>query len=345
MTLSPSLRLPLLGALLGLSLAAPAAPTSPAEVRFDTTPRAGQHQRQRIEMRATMKMRAEATPEATEEQRAKVAQMAERMAQGGDIKMTMQMQQTTKVGQPDADGWLPLDLSSAGRAMSIEVGGKAVPTPPSGQGDLNLKARFNPRDFAIEVQQVEGGPPGFGALMTTQGATMFNDAFKLHKALAQRSLKIGESVDVPLNMALPIPLPGGGGGLQGQVHYTLVRVERGVAHFDLAMTMNVKVDTPLPASPAASAASAPQAEPAASAVAEAPPAPRMLHMVMNGSGKGTSSLRLSDRLPLDTQLVMDMQMTVDGPDNSRMLMEMVMDTKSKGESLPNKPAAPAKKKP
>ena len=70
-------------------------------------------------------------------------------------------------------------------------------------------------------------------------------------------------------------------------------------------------------------------------------------MQIGGSGKGTASLRLADRLPLANQLAMDMKMTMNGPDNGRMLMDMDMVVVSKGESLA-KPAAakaPAKKKP
>lgn len=344
MNVSSKLRLPLLGALLALQLASQAAPSTPAEVVFDTTPRAGQQQRQALDMRATMKMRAEAGPDATDEQRAKVAQAAERMAQGGDIKMHMQMLHTTRVGQPDAQGWLPLTFVSGNKETTVEVGGKVVPLPNTQAGDLTLTARFNPKDFSFELQKVEGGRPELSQMMTAQGQALISDAFKLHKVLSQRSLKIGDSVDVPLNLALPMPLPGGAGALQGLVHYTLVRVDRGVAHFDLTMTLNANIETPMPtpAATAASGASAP-AEPAASAAGSPPAAPRVLRMAMTGSGKGTSSLRLTDRLPLNTRLGMDMKMTVDGPDNMRMLFDMNMDMTSKGEALGIR-QAPAKKK-
>lgn len=332
MTVTSFVRLPLLGALLGLHLVTQGAPAAPDEIRFDTTPRAGQHQRQLIDMQATVKVRAEPTPEATEEQRSKIAQMAERMAdQGGTIKMSMAMSQTTRVGQPDTDGWLPVVFTGSDRKTTIEVGGKVVPTPRESTGDMTINARFNPRDFAFELQRVEGAP-AMQALMTAQGQAMLADAFKLHKALAQRSLKIGESVDVPMNIALPVPMPGGAGGMQGQVRYTLARVERGVAYFDLSMTLNAKLDTPLPPQPAASGASAADTA-----------APRMLHVVMNGQASGTSSLRLNDRLPVASQMALTMKATFDGPDNSRMLMDMDMTMQSKGEALGLR-TAPAKKK-
>ena len=128
MIVSP-LRLTLVGALLGLHLGAQAAPAAPATVSFDTTPRAGQHQRQQIDMKAVMRTRIEAGPAATNEQRAQIAQAAERMAQMGPMQMALQMQQTLKVGQADAEGWLPMTVATAGQGVKLEVGGKAVPVP------------------------------------------------------------------------------------------------------------------------------------------------------------------------------------------------------------------------
>ncbi|HEY8877614.1 MAG TPA: hypothetical protein VIN03_08640 [Roseateles sp.] len=339
MTLAFPLRPLLAGALLGLNLGAIAAPV-PATIVFDTTPRAGQHQRQLMDMQAVMKMRIEPGADATEEQRAKVAQAAERMAQMGSMKMSMQMQQTMQVGQPDADGWLPMTVSTGGKGVQMEVGGKAVPMPAAASADIGFVARFNPRDFAFEIREVQGAPQ-LSEMMKTQGQATVSQALQLFKSLKERPLKVGDSVDVPLTMNLPVPLPGGAGAMNGQVHYTLVRLDRGVAYFDLSMDLKLDINTPVPTPPGA--ASAPQGD-AASAVQSAP---KMMHMVINGGGKGQSSLRLADRLPLATKLDMDMQMTMDTPDNSRMLMDMTMVMQSKGESLA-KPAAaitPKKKQP
>ncbi len=339
MSLQSPLRLPALAALLAIHLAGhagQAALTAPAAINLDTTPRAGQHQRQLIDIQAVMKTRVEATADATEEQRAKTTKAAEQMAQMGAIKMAMQMQQTIKVGQPDADGWLPLTVTSGSKKGNMQMGDKVVPLPNNQQGDMTITARFNPRDFAFEVQNFEGGSPEVSAMMPAQGENIISQALQLPKALSQHPLKVGESLDVPFNMAMPVPLPGAGGGMQAQIHYTLARVDKGVAHFNLSMTLNVNLDAPLPKpAPAASAASDASA---ADAATDAPP--RMLHVVMTGGGKGSSSLRLADRLPLASQLSMDMKMTMDGPDLFRSLMDMDMTMQSKGESL----AKPAPKK-
>ncbi|MFG6468746.1 hypothetical protein [Roseateles sp. BYS87W] len=335
---APALAALLTASLLGAQPAAQAAPAASAAISLDTTPRAGQHQRQLIDIQAVMKMRAEAAADATDEQRAKTAKANEQMAQMGGMKMTMQMEQTMKVGQPDAAGWLPLTVTSGSKKGTMQMGDKVIPLPDGKQGDMAITARFNPRDFSFEVQKIEGSSPEMNALMRAQGETLISQALQLPKALSQQPLKVGESVTVPFNMAMPVPVPGAGGGMQAQIHYTLVRVDKGVAYFDLGMTLDVKLDTPLP-KPAAAAAAASSAS--AAETTDTPDAPpRMLHVVMTGGGKGTSSLRLADRLPLAGQLTMDMKMTMDGPDHQRVLMDMDMAMQTKGESL----AKPATKK-
>ena len=329
MTIVSPLRLPLLAALLGLNLAAQAAPSAPVAVSFDTTPRAGQQQRQQIELQAVMKARVEAGPDATEEQRAKMAKAAEGMERMGPMKMAMRMEQTMKVGAPDAEGWLPMTVAVGAKGGSVEVGGKANPLPNLGKADMTFAARFNPKDFGFEVQAVEGGSAQANEMLRNLGKTTIGESLQLFRALSQRPLKIGESVEVPLNMSLPIPLPGGANAMQGLVRYTLARVDKGVAHFDLSMDLKMEVDAPVPTPAAAASAAASEATATA---------PQMLHMVISGGGKGTSSLRLADRLPLASRLAMDMKMTMNGPDNGRMFMDMDMVVQSKGESLA-KPAA------
>jgi len=327
-TLVSPFRLSLLGALFGLHLASQAAP-APAAVSFDTAPRAGQHQRQLIDLQATMKIRMEAGPDATEEQRAKIAQAAERAAQTGPMKMSTQMEQTMKVDAADAQGWLPLTVTVASKGGSMQVGDRTIPLPNT-LTNVSYTARFNPQDFNFEMQNAEGSSAELAEAMKTQGGALISESLQLFKALSQRPLKIGDSVEVPLNMALPIPLPGSAGGMQGRVKYTLARVDRGVAHFDLGMDLKMDVSAPLPG-------------PAASDAAAAEP-PKTLQMQIGGSGKGTAALRLADRLPLTSRLAMDMKMTMNGPDNGRMDMDMNMVVQTKGESLA-KPAAPTKAAP
>jgi hypothetical protein len=339
-TFASSFRQPLVGALIGLSLGASAAPAVPAAavaVSFDTTPRPGQHQRQLIDIKAVIKMRAEAGPQASDEQRAKATQAAEHFSRMGPMKMNMQMAQTMKVGQPDAEGWLPLTMTTGSKSGRIEVGGNAQPLPGKAE-DLSFTARFNPKDFAFEIQDMQGAPE-INDFMRNQGSAMVGEALQLYKVLAQQPLKVGESVDVPMTLALPIPMPGGAGSMQSKLRYTLTRVDRGVAHFGLGMDMKMDVNAPLPAQ----AASAPDGEAASAPAPDA--APQVMNVSVSGTGTGTSSLRLADRLPLTSNLKMTMTLTMKMPDNGVMLMDMDMDVRAKGESLAKTAAAkPAAKK-
>jgi len=320
-------RLALASALFSLQLGAQALPQSPQVVTFDTTPRAGQHQRQNIDMQMTMAMRMEAGPDATDEQRAKIAQAAEGMARNGPVKIRMKMAQTMKVGQPDAQGWLPLTVASAAQGGQIEVGGKTQPMPQQANVNVSVDARFNPQDFSAELQQLQGTE--FNEMLRAQGQAMVDESLLVAKALAQRPMKPGDSIEVPMNLTLPVPIPGGAGKMEAKLRYTLKQVERGVAHFDLAMNLQMAMDAPLPAP--------------ANAASDAPAQARTLQMQLTGSGTGTSALRLADRLPLNSRLDMDMKLDMQGPDNARMLMDLQMQMQSQGESLA-KPAPAATKK-
>lgn len=318
-----SLRIVIAGALLGLQLGAHAAEPE-ATVPFDITPRAGQHQRQLLDMQVMTTTRLVPGPEATDDERAKIAQAQQQMAQMGRVKMSVRMEQTQRVGQPDAEGWLPLTLSSTSKGGEVELGGKKRTLPKDKKLDLLVQARFNPKDHAFDVQQVLGDGDADDQLRI-KGAAMVTEALQLPKALSERPLKVGDSVEVPLNMALPFAVPGSSAQMDSKLRYTLKRVERGVAHFDLSMAMQIRTTAAQPADSAASAQ-----------------AREVTNMQLTGTGKGSSTLRLADRLPLSSQLDLDVKMAMQAPDNGRMLMTMRMQMKSKGESL-TKPAATKKK--
>lgn len=347
MSLSRYVSFSLPAVLLSLAMATHAAPPA---VRFDTAPRPGQHQRQLMDVRAVMTMKLEPGPAASAEERARLEQAGEFMSRNGPVKMAMQMQETLKVGAADAKGWLPVvvDLKSLGGSM--ETGGKTVPLPTAGAGDIRVSGKFHPKDFGFEVQKVDGGPAGMAEVMRQRGRTMLGDALQIHKALAERPLNIGESVEVPYNVNLPLPMPGGAGEMQSKIRYTLTRLDKGVAYFDLNLAIDMDANTPLPAraraaSAAADAASQAASAPEAASTLDTAAAPaRTVQLKIKATGSGSSSLRLSDRLPLNSQIKMDMKVVADGPDNARMTMDMNMTVQSRGESLA-RGAAEKKKRP
>jgi hypothetical protein len=337
------IRLPTLRPLLATTLLATSATTWAAPTAtFDTTPRPGQHQRQRVEMQMKITTHVEAAPGASDEERARIAERAAQLAQTGPVTMALKMEQTLLVGRPDPAGWLPVQLSATPRGGSFEVGGQVRPIPASDTPKTSLSARFNPRDFSYEIVKFQGNAALSDALRQAANNTM-GEALQLFKALAQRPMKVGDSVDLPMKVPLPVPVPGSNGGLDSNLRYTLVRVARGVAYFDLAMDLNISAELPAQPQPAQAASAAPPAAAASSASqAASAEAAGMLRLQASGTAKGTSALRLSDRLPLSSQLAMDMRMNMQGPDNARMSFDMALSMKSEGESLGK---ARAKKKP
>lgn len=326
------------------SSAAAAAPALTAPVHFDTMPRAGQQQRQQMKVQASIQMRMEASPQASDEQRARAAQVAQQIAATNPMKMDMGMQQTIKVGQPDTQGWLPMSFDLDVQRMNMDMGGTAIPLPKEKRPILNFDARFNPKNFALEIVGVNGQSEVSQALRA-RGTSLMDEQLNLFRALALKPLRPGESVEVPLSMSLPLPVPGVG-DFQGKAIYTLRAVKQGVAHFDVTTDMAINADMAVPppgASPASAASSAPetsgaQADPAASApaamtAASAPAAMPNLHMHMEGRGAGTTRLRLADRLVTASQMNMDIQMTMGQPEASTMRMDVKMTMESKGESL------------
>lgn len=322
-------------ALLGAPLSAPLnAVAAPPAVRFDTAPRAGQHQRLNVSIQSTMRMNVEAGPEASEAQHARIAQQAQQMSQMGAIAMDMSLQQTLQVDRPDAQGWLPLNVLIDQQRMTMRVGEQALPQPPAPRPDLRVQGRFNPRDFGFELQKIEGGP-ALDAALQAQAGKLVNDLFQLQKALNHRPIRPGETLELPLDLPLPVPVPGASGAMQGQVRYTLRQVSQGIAVFDTAMQMQIDMDLPGPPAPAASAAS----EPASAPQAEAPQRARLQ---ISGGGSGVSRLRLTDNLMQSSEMKLDMQMRMNQPGGALMRTDLQMTMTSRGETLsrPGKSAQP-----
>ncbi len=124
---------------------------------------------------------------------------------------------------------------------------------------------------------------------------------------------------MPLVAALPMPGPGPNGGqLKGQLRYTLTRLDKGIAYFDVGMTLDMNAAVTPPAG-----ASAPAAGP--------------VNMTAQGGGQGKFSMRLADRLALTSDMSMQTKMTINVPNGDVVRMDMDMTMKGRGESL--KPVA------
>ena len=225
----PSPRDRLVGALLGLWAASVFAAQPGAGIAvLDMTPLPNQRQQQTLDMRLTMDIRVEPHPGATEEEKAKVAQTQALMP----MTMTLRSLTTLRTGPLGAGGWMPLSLErrTLEGSMTTRTGAAIpFPVPPASK----FSARFNPTDFTFELDDPPGGPTATPPALKPFMTQTLNEVLAMAKAMRGKPLKVGESVDLPLNMAIPVAstLPGAA-QMNGGLRLTLTRVDHGVAYFE-----------------------------------------------------------------------------------------------------------------
>jgi hypothetical protein len=186
---------------------------------------------------------------------------------------------------------------------------------------MAITARFHPKEFRFELESLQGEQP-LDEQIKPMMNTLMNQVLGMAQAMRGKYLVVGESFDMPLDAALPMPGPGPNGGqLKGQIRYTLTRLDKGIAYFDAAMTLDMNASVTPPAG-----ASAPQAS--ASAPAAGP-----VNMTAQGGGQGKFSMRLADRLALTSDMAMKTQMTINVPNGDVVRMDMDLTMKGRGESL------------
>lgn len=273
-----------------------------------------------MDMRMTMAMKlpADATPEA----RAQADQM--KAAMPITMKMAMRQDLTTTAKRPDGSYTLNAEVATLKSEMR-DGSGKSQALPR--QGAVRFSADLRNDQFEkIDLQMPPDAPAQAQALSKETQEKIFNQSFDWMRKFNGMSLKVGESVEVPIDMNLPTA-----GAPTGKLlgKYTLTGINKGVASFDVAVRMDVNFAVP---AKAASGASAPAAGPTQGA--------------MSGSGAGKMDLRIADRLMLRSTMAMTMGMDMAGP-KGNMRMDMSMDMTSTGKALPagKKPAAPAKPAP
>ncbi|OWQ46163.1 hypothetical protein CDL60_16325 [Roseateles noduli] len=277
--------------------------------------------RQQIDMAMDMKMNmAMQLPEnATEQQRAQMAQMQASMP----ITMRAEMRQALSTTAKAADGAYTLEAEIATLKSEMRDGtGKSQPLPQ--QGPVRFSARLKNDQFEkIDVQLPTAAQAQ--ALSKEMQEQIFNQSFDWMRKFNGKSLKVGETLEMPIEMNMPMA-GAKAGKLLGK--YTLTSVDKGVASFDVDVRMDMSFAAP---AKAASGASSPAAGP--------------VEGVMSGSGKGKMDLRIADRLMLRSTMAMTMGMDMAGPQGNKMRMDMEMSMTGAGKALPpaaKKPAAPAK---
>ncbi|MFX1679458.1 hypothetical protein PV762_09500 [Mitsuaria sp. CC2] len=269
-----------------------------------------------MDMKMTMSMQLPAN--ATDQQRAQMEQMKASMP----ITMKVGMRQDLSTTAKAADGAYTLNAEVTTLKSEMRDGkGETKPIPQT--PPVRFSARLKDDQFEkIDLQLPNAGQAQ--ALSKEMQEQIFNQSFDWMRKFNGKSVKVGETIEMPIEMNLPMA-SGKAGKLVGR--YTLTSVDKGVASFDVDVRMDMSFAAPMKAASGASAPAGP------------------VEGAMTGAGKGKMDLRLADRLMLRSTMAMTMGVDMAGPQGNKMRMDMEMSMSGTGKALPpgaKKPAAPAK---
>jgi len=318
----------------GVTVAAPAAPAAPAtaagtteQIKLNMVPLPASRQQIDTTMNSRLTMTLQLPADASEQMRAGAAELQKLMP----LRMTTVMRQTLTTTALDKDGAYQLDADAV--TLKSEMRNAAgqpqtVPKAPTVSMTATIK------DDQIESTAIKTGElsPEEAQVMSKEAREqLYKQAFDWLTKFNGVPMKVGESVEMPLDLALPTGPRGFNGRLLAK--YTLVSINKGVASFDINVRMDMNVTAP---SSTASEASSAGAAAAAAALAET-------KATMTGSGK--MDLRLADRLTLRNTMTMRVGMDLEPQPGQKMRMDMEMDMVGVGKTLPaakKAPASPAK---
>ena len=309
-------------------VATTAAATDEVELRFFPLPQ--QRHQTRSVMTMKMDMRMEPIEGTSEDERARM----EQAMQAAKMPMTMRSEFDQRMTTTAADKQGNFQLQLRGKSLPMEMSNAAGERigPPKVTMDIKIDAKLNQKTGSFEAMKVAG----LDAAASGMSEGLLKQLLMSMRGLEGRRLRVGESAEMPLDMALPIP-KGPGMNLKMVGRYTLLKLEQGVADFDVGVSISMEMDGNSPDSPS-TASSAPVAASAADSAASAPTAadPKnqpMPSMKASGQGKGRMSLRLTDRLMLTQQMEMAMSMRVEAAGKPAMNMSMDMQMEASGKNL------------
>lgn len=306
----PRLRrlLPLACAALALATGLVRADEAPIPLHLTLLPHS--HQLHDARIKVVMDMQLKPGAGASDEE---TRQLSARM---GTLKMpitlTMQMQQRLQTGPADAQGRIPLTARIEHSVQEARTGDGELMQNRSGTDMPQMQFSADIVDGRYENVRLSGESSGQLPPDLVEG--LFRKTFDTLAALNGTSLRVGDSVELPVVTNLPIAgLPGGSKEGRWTARYTLSKVQAGVAFFDVDAKMDYRADVP--------AASAPDGA-----------APRQ--MAMSGSGSGHLQVRLADRLPMHHDFDMQLYMQMPLPQGHEMQTKMQIQMTSDGQSLP-----------
>ncbi|MBV8504038.1 MAG: hypothetical protein JO006_20250 [Paucibacter sp.] len=301
------MRLPLLALLLPLLIPpAHAAQPEAQEVVLQFEPQPGDKLRQSMEMKMQMSMNMLPGPKTTDEQRAKLAEGAQKLGKG--MSMAMKMAIRTEASEADAKGDYLLHIRGEGGEIHMNLPGDEAKTLPNPMADLEIDALLHPNLAGVELLRVKSGQPALkdGKVLDGMAQGLVQQAFGAMRELEGRHLKIGETAEIPFNLQMPMQQLPANAKVNATIAFTLKSVHKGVAHFDTTVKMDMTMNT--------------QAQEA-----------QQVHMNVRGAGTGTMDYRVADRLPMRKDMTIHMQMDTQLPGDVSMQMDTTMQMDMKGE--------------
>ena len=275
-----------------------AAQPEPQDVELHVLPQPGDKLLQTTTM--TMQMNTNMLPgqDMTEEQRSKLLEANQKLGKG--MRMTMDMAVRTEASEANAKGDYLLHLRGEGGQFKLHVPEQAVKDLPNPMVGLELDALTNTGKPDFEILRVKCAQASLDDQKINGLAQgLLSQAFGAMKGLDGRHMKVGESVEIPINLQIPLSQ------LQGQGHanftaiYTLRSIHRGIATFGTAIKMEMDISGH-------------------------DDQPQKVNVDVTGSGTGSLQYRIADRLALHHDMNADMHMTMQLPGGVSTQIDMKM---------------------
>ncbi len=264
-------------------------------------PHPGDKLRQTIGLNMQIDMNMLPGPDMSEEQRSQLLEKARKMGKG--MTMDMKMSLRTEASEADAKGDYLLHLRGEGGEMNLHMPGQPVKAMPHLMGDIELDALTNTARPEFDILRVKGGMAALQDPKALDGMArgVIKQAFGAMSELEGRSMKVGESAEIPFDMQMPITQMPGQTHVNTSVVYTLKSIHQGIATFDTA----IKISLGIAASDGDS---------------------KKINATTTGSGTGHLAYRIADRLPLrhDMDATMHTHMQLPGGADMQMDMKMQM---------------------
>ena len=283
-----------------------AAKPEPQEVVLQFQPQPGDKMRQSMDMKMQMAMNMLPGANMTDEQRARLAEGAKKLAKG--MSMDMKMSLRTEASETDAKGEYLLHMRGEGGQIHMHMPDGQAKQMPNPSADLEIDALVHPDTKAVEILRIKSSHSQLKDAKALDGMaeSVMQQAFGAMREMEGRHMKIGDSAEIPFKMQLPMQQLPADAKLNATIAFKLMAIRKGIAYFDTTVAMDMEMKSQEQES-------------------------KKMHMALKGSGTGIMEYRIADRLPMRQDMGMTLLMDMEMPGNVSMQMDMKMQVRGKAE--------------